>query len=275
MSAVTWQINGDRIDLWTNISAWNPDEKFLNNQPYSQRPKELYQPFYCFSNEELPQLSGVTHVSVPFAYWKRGNTHCPSNGSPFSGTRWQSSKNPNNLGRLVVPIEQAPADYYSEVYNTVKQHSDVLKNIGYTLDQVHQRVLQLEGNRNRLFSTIIPLSCMGVANSITSLFPWTQITYRYNWTTPFRFIADFITLPVRLLTFLPRLVYQCMFSKPTPPFTASVINGADIDWNSGAICLYTANYGAGRLATIGGPGPDPRDYTNCLQSSEVRAIYFG
>lgn len=275
MSIVTVQISGNQIDLWTNINAWNPNEKFLNNQKYSQLPNKLHDLFYNFQDDEITQLQNVTHVSIPFAYWKRGNTDCPSEANPFTKTRWQQGQNPNILGRLVIPIETAPKGYYSSAYR-VEQHSKVLKNIGFTLECLHKHVLQLEGHRGRLFSTFVPLSCSSIANTITSLFPWTKITYRYDRTTPFRFAADLITLPFRLLTLLPRFFYQHVFTKSNLRFKAKAINGAGINWNSGALHLYTGSYGAGRKAKTGGGGVDPRDYINCLRTgTSNQTIYLG
>lgn len=275
MSTVAIKISeNNTLHLWTNVSAWNPNEKFSNNQKYSQLPKTLDHLFYCFSESEVARLNNATCVSLPFAYWKSGNADCPSPANPIE-TRWQEGKNPNVLGRLIVPIEQAPHNYYSAGYNS-EEHSHVLKNIGYTLQQVDRRAKQLEGYQNRLFSTFIPLSCKSVANSITSLFPWTQMTYRYDWTTPFRFVADIITLPFRLLTFLPRLLYQLLFTHPIPPFKAVALNGERVDWNSGALYLYLGSYGTGNPKSFAGGGtPDPCDYINCLRFHEFTAIYLG
>lgn len=280
MSSVTVRINGNELDLWTNIDQWNPREKFINNQPYSQLPKELVRPFYNFKEDEVAQLNSVKYVTVPFAYWKRGNPDCPNRGSAFTQTKWNDGANPDVMGRIRIPIENAPDGYYGYAY-TVKSesrgvdvHPKVLRDIGYTLGSVQERIKQLEGFRSRIFSTFIPVSCKGVANTIKSLFPWTAITYRYDWTTPIRFIADIITLPVRLLTLGPRCIYQNAVSKPGIPFDAH--SDKTIDWNSGAFYLFSAYYGTGNPNSDNrGGAPAPLDYLNCLGSGEGKTIYFG
>jgi len=276
MSAVTVNISGSQLDLWTNITEWKPDQIFKNNQKSSMLSSELGDAFYAFQEDEIAQLERITSVSIPFAHWKGKNHKCPSKADPFPNANWRRGKNPDVFSRLVVPIEQAPPGYYSSAHN-VNQHSDILKNIGYTLQQVCERASQLEGYRSRKFTTFIPLSCRSIADSITSLFPWTLMAKRFSGITPLHVLADFVTLPLRLITFGPRWLYQHRASNPTPPFKAAVIEGESIDWNSGALYLYPAAYGTGNPQnTSDGGSPNPRDYINCLRDSwrPISSQYF-
>ncbi len=273
MSTVTMQVQEDRLNLWTNVTSWNPDEKFENNQRYSQLPSKLSYLFYKFKDDEVAELSTVTSVSIPFAYWRGRNTDCPSKACPYLRGNWSRGQAPDIFGRFVIEIKPSPEEYYSTAYKA-DCHSQILKDIGYTLGTLKKRLRDREGYRNRLFSTFIPLSTRNATDILNSLFPWTQMTYEYDRSTPLRFIADLITLPSRALLLLPRLIYQHLFSQPTLE-EVTVEEGGAIDWKSGALHIYGASYGTSRNADNRGGGPKPLDYLNCLGGGEGASFYLG
>lgn len=137
------QFRENTLDLGTNITAWNPCEKFINNQPYSQLPRELDHAFYLFNADELSQLKHITHVSIPIAYWK---------------DKRHKGGEPDVFGRIAIPIQKAPEGYYCGAYKTYEDasidctHHPILKDIGYTLQQVCEDALKIEKTASSVFA---------------------------------------------------------------------------------------------------------------------------
>lgn len=277
MSA-TYAVTNTRVDLWTHIKG--PGYTSANRCNVSENGKVPVNDLH------------VTEVTLPFFYWSSKNRanmttfRNPLNyGAPYKG----EPINPDYSGRIFLTITDGdrtkPVQHLKYVRPREGEETQ-WKYIERASDRMKKGLNKREGHQGVLFRTFIPISTRTLVDTAKSLFPFTgyaldkvieqkqsgnRFTHFERFFICMFTIIDVVTLAFRLISLLPRALYQHFFQKNQIIEGAKIEGEGKIDWSQGWIQIDAI----GALDTHIQQG-SVKDYsTDIAISADKICIYLG